>query len=63
MTARAELVTWCRVLAVGPACPTPCDDCRISSARNAKLPADFRVTVAAARAELGIPMIHDQPGN
>jgi len=54
-TARAELVTWCRVMAVGPACATPCDDCRLGSAMNARLPDRLRVTIVAARAELGLP--------
>lgn len=25
------LVTYCRIFAVGPACATPCDDCRRAS--------------------------------
>lgn len=25
---RAQLVTWCRIFAVGLPCTTPCDDCR-----------------------------------
>jgi len=52
---RAELVTWCRILATGPACAKPCDDCRRTSAINAKLPDEIRVSVAAARAEFGLP--------
>lgn len=48
---RAELVTWCRIFATGPACAKPCDDCRRTSALNAKLPAELRVTLAAAKAE------------
>lgn len=55
MAERAELVTWCRILAVGPACAKPCDGCRRASALNAHLPANLRVTVAAARAEIGVP--------
>lgn len=51
MTDRAELVTWCRILATGPACPKPCDDCRRTSAINAKLPDGIRVTLAAAKAD------------
>lgn len=54
MTGRAELATWCRIMAVGPACAKPCDECRRDSALNAKLPDDLRVTIAAARAELGL---------
>lgn len=57
MAGRAELVTWCRILAVGPACAKPCDDCRRTSALNAHLPDEFRVTVAAARADIGAPPI------
>ena len=56
MTAtHAELVTWCRIMAVGPACAKPCDDCRRGSALNARQPDEIRVTIAAARAELGLP--------
>jgi hypothetical protein len=29
----AELITWCRIMRVGPACATPCDDCRLTSRR------------------------------
>lgn len=25
------LVTYCRIFATGPPCPTPCDDCRRTS--------------------------------
>jgi len=53
--ARAELVTWCRIMCVGPACAKPCDDCRRDSARNAKMPAEIRASITAARAELGLP--------
>lgn len=52
---RAELITWCRIMAVGPACATPCGDCRRTSTTNAKLPEELRVTLAAARAEIGLP--------
>lgn len=31
----AELITWCRLMRIGPVCPTPCDDCRITSRRLA----------------------------
>jgi hypothetical protein len=51
MTARAELVTWCRIFAVGVPCAKPCDDCRRTSAANAKLPDDIRVTLADVAAE------------
>ena len=51
MSSRAELITWCRILATGPTCAKPCDDCRRTSAINAKLPDDFRVTMAAVQAE------------
>lgn len=27
----AELVTWCRIFAVGLPCARPCEDCRLSS--------------------------------
>lgn len=27
----AELITWCRLMRVGPACAVPCDGCRIAS--------------------------------
>jgi len=53
--ARAELVTWCRIMCVGPACAKPCDDCRRDSARNAKMPSEIRASVTAARAEFGLP--------
>lgn len=56
---RAELVTWCRVMAVGPACAKPCDDCRRGSAVNARLPEEIRATIAAARAELGLPLVFE----
>lgn len=32
----AELITWCRLMQVGPACATPCDDCRLTSGRLAR---------------------------
>lgn len=32
----AELITWCRLMRVGPACATPCDDCRVTSGRFAR---------------------------
>ena len=52
---RAELVTWCRIMCVGPACAKPCDNCRRDSARNAKMPSEIRASITAARAELGLP--------
>jgi hypothetical protein len=27
----AELITWCRLMRIGPACATPCEGCRIAS--------------------------------
>lgn len=32
----ADLLTWCRLMRVGPACATPCDDCRITSGKFAR---------------------------
>jgi len=32
----AGLVTWCRLMRIGPACATPCDGCRIASGRLAR---------------------------
>jgi hypothetical protein len=32
----AELITWCRLMRIGPTCAVPCDDCRITSSKFAK---------------------------
>jgi hypothetical protein len=35
-----QLVTWCRVFAVGQPCSTPCADCRMSAAELQKIKRD-----------------------
>jgi hypothetical protein len=32
----AELITWCRLMRIGPVCAAPCDECRITSGKFAR---------------------------
>jgi len=53
------LVTTCRVLGVGPACATPCDDCRAASAQLHKIIREGEGKVAERLDEDGRCIIGD----
>lgn len=50
----SKLITWCRLMRVGPACPTPCDECRLTSRKYALAGIDVDTQLSAA---------HDEPNS
>lgn len=48
MTDDSKLITWCRLMRVGPVCARPCDDCRRTSRKYVLAGIDIPAQLAAA---------------